>query len=264
MLGTISAAWRFRHFVISSVRSEFAGRFARSRLGGLWMILNPLAQAAVVAFVLSGVLAARLPAVTNRYGYALYLMAGTLAWSLFQETVMRCLTVFTDNGNLLKKLVFPRICLPLVVSGVTIVSNLLLALATLLAFLLLAHWPGLEALWLPVLLIVTLALALGLGLTVGVINVFVRDVGQVVPILLQFMFWLTPIVYVPSMVPKEFLPLLQINPMYTMVHAYQSVLVFDRAPDWAAVAGVAALAALLLGFAMVLFRRASAEMVDVL
>lgn len=264
MLGLMTAAWRFRHFIASSVRSEFAARFARSRLGGLWMILNPLAQAAIVAFVLSGVLAARLPGVTNRFGYALYLMAGTLAWSLFQETVMRCLTVFTDNGNLLKKLVFPRICLPLVVAGITGVSNLLLAFATAIAFGLLGHLPGPEALWLPLLLVVTLAFALGLGLTLGIVNVFVRDVGQVVPILLQFMFWLTPIIYIPAMVPPEYRTLLEWNPMYPMVYAYQRVLVFGQPPEWGQVGGVALAAVLLLGFALFLFRRASAEMVDVL
>lgn len=264
MLGLLSAAWRFRHFILSSVRSEFAGRFARSRLGGLWMILNPIAQAAIVAFVLSSVLAARLPGVTGRFGYALYLMAGTLAWSLFSETVSRCLVVFTENGNLLKKLVFPRICLPLVVAGIGIVGNLMLAAATLAVFLLLGHVPGAQVVWLPVLLALTLALALGLGLALGVLNVFVRDIGQVVPILLQFMYWLTPIIYVPELLPERFRVLLSLNPMFPVVSAYQRVLVYGTAPDWGGLAWVALLAVALLGVSLVLFRRASAEMVDVL
>lgn len=264
MLGLLSAAWRFRHFILSSVRNEFAGRFARSRLGGLWMILNPLAQAAIVAFVLSSVLAARLPGVTSSYGYALYLMAGTLGWSLFSETVSRCLVVFTENGNLLKKLVFPRICLPLVVSGIAVVSNLLLVAATFAVFVALGHLPGSQALWLPLLLVLTLALALGLGLTLGVLNVFVRDIGQVVPILLQFAFWLTPIIYVPELLPAQFRALLSLNPLYPLVSAYQHVLVYGTAPDWASLAWVALLSAGLLAFSLALFRRASAEMVDVL
>jgi lipopolysaccharide transport system permease protein len=264
MLGLVAAAWRFRQFIVSSVRSEFAGRFARSRLGGLWMILNPLAQAAILAFVLSSVLAAKLPGIDNRFAYALYLMAGTLAWSLFQETVNRCLTVFIDNGQLLKKLVFPRICLPMVVVGSALVTNLLLAVAVFLAFVLLGHVPGLHAAWLPLLIAITLAFGLGLGLVLGVLNVFIRDVGQVVPILLQFAFWLTPIIYVPSLIPEEYRGLLALNPMYPVVSAYQAVLVFGQAPDWTSLGWVALLAAALLGLALVLFRRASPEMVDLL
>ena len=257
-----AAAWRFRQFVLSSVVSEFAGRFARSRLGGLWMILNPLAQALTLAFVLSAILAARLPGIENRYGFALYLMAGTLAWSLFQETVTRCLGVFIDNGNLLKKLTFPRICLPLVVAGIALVSHLLLGVAVLGAFLLLGHWPGWPLVWLPVLGALTLALALGLGLALGVINVFIRDVGQVVPILLQFGFWLSPIVYLPQMVPEQFRGVLAMNPMFPLVDAYQRVLVYGRPPDWPALAWVVVLTLGLLAFALLLFRRAGGEMVD--
>lgn len=264
MFRLITAAWRFRHFIRSSVRNEFAVRFARSRLGGLWMILNPLAQAAIVAFALSGVLAAKLPGIDNRFGYAIYLMAGMLGWSLFLETVTRCLTVFTDNATLLKKLVFPRICLPLVVAGVAIVGNLLLMLATFLVCLALGHGVGAQVLWLPLLMLVNLALALGVGLALGVVNVFLRDVGQVVPILLQFTFWLTPIVYVPSILPQAWLPLLNLNPVHGIVSGYQRTIVLGQPPDWGALGASALFAAAALAFALFLFRRANAEMVDVL
>lgn len=264
MFRLMFAGWRFRQFIVSSVRSEFAGRFARSRLGALWMILNPLAQSVIVAFVLSSVLVSRLPGVASRYGYAMYLMAGMLGWSLFQETVTRSLTVFTDNGNLLKKLSFPRVCLPLVVAGITSVSNLALSLVTLAIFLVLGHVPGVHAVWLPMLWMLTLAVSLSLGLALGVINVFVRDVGQVVPILLQFMFWLTPIIYVPELVPEEFRSWLAFNPLYAIVASYQNVLVFGRAPDWNGLAWVALFTAAMLALSLHLFRRASAEMVDLL
>lgn len=264
MLGLLTAAWRFRHFVTSSVRSEFSARFARSLLGGLWMILNPLAQAAILALVLSTVLAVRLPGVESRYGFALHLLAGTLAWSLFQETVVRCLTVFIDHGNLLKKLVFPRICLPLVVAGAALVTNLLLGVAVLLAFVALGHPPGAQALWLPLLVLLTLALGLGLGIVLGVCNVFVRDVGQVVPILLQFGFWLTPVVYAADMIPEGWRGWLAVNPMAAVVTSYQRVLLLGQPPAWSALAGVFALSIALLALALHLFRRASSEMVDVL
>ena len=146
MLGMLSGAWRFRFFIFSSVRTELRIKFVRSRLGGLWMILNPLSQVVIFAFVLSAVLSAKLPGIDNRYAYAIYLMAGTLGWSLFAEIVNRCLTLFIDNGNILKKLAFPKIALPLIVTGSALVNNILLFAAILAIFGMLGHAPGLALL----------------------------------------------------------------------------------------------------------------------
>src|SRR6266542_1065217 len=142
MFGMLFGAWRYRYFILSSIKTELRVKFIRSQLGGLWMILNPLAQVLIFAFVLSAVLSAKLPGIANRYAYAIYLMAGILAWSLFIEIVNRCLTLFIDNGNLLKKLVFPRIALPLIVTGSASVNNALLFLAILVIFGVLGHLPG--------------------------------------------------------------------------------------------------------------------------
>lgn len=108
MLTFLRNLWAYRGFVTSSIRNEFVARFARSRLGGLWMIIHPLAQVAIYALILSNVLAAKLPGIDNPYAYALYLTAGITAWSLFAEIVGRCLTLFIDNGNLMKKMRFPH------------------------------------------------------------------------------------------------------------------------------------------------------------
>src|SRR5688500_3970007 len=113
----LRAAWRYRGFVLSSIVNEFRSRLARSRLGVAWVVLQPLAQALIFATVLSGVLASRLQGVDNKYAYAVYLLSGILCWSLFVEIVTRCLSVFIDNGSLLKKMHFPRISLPLIVIG---------------------------------------------------------------------------------------------------------------------------------------------------
>jgi len=258
------AAYRYRHFVLSSVRAEFANRFARSIFGGLWMILNPLAQAAVIAFALSGLLSARLPGVTHPAGYALYLMAGILVWSAFQDTVTRCLTLFVENGALLKKLNFPRVCLPLVAVGVSGASSVLLMTVTLALFLFLGRIPGWEIFAVPVVLLITLLLAMGLGLLLGVMHVFVRDVGQVTPIALQFLFWLTPIVYLSESLPERVREVLTFSPLQILVTAMHSLLVYARTPDWLQLGCVAIVALLLLGTALLMFRRAAPEMVDLL
>jgi len=115
-----------------------------------------------------------------------------------------------------------------------------------------------------VLMLLTLTLGLAIGLVLGVFNVFVRDVGQIVPVALQFGFWLAPITYTPDIVPAGLRRLLYLNPMTPIVEGYQNALLFGRPPDMAALAWLVPLTALLLTLALTLFRRASPEMADVL
>lgn len=262
MLGMLPAAWRYRFFIFSSIRTDLRSKFVRSRLGGLWMILNPLAQVVIFAFVLSSVLSAKLPGIDNRYAYAIYLMSGTLGWSLFSEIVNRCLTLFIDNGNILKKLAFPKIALPLIVIGSAVVNNLLLFAAILGIFALLGHAPGLALLWLPVLMLITIAFSVGLGLGLGVLNVFLRDIGQVVPVVMQFLYWFTPVVYMSNIIPEQYRGWLVLNPLIPIITAYQNIMLYNRAPDWGGLAGTAAIALVLLFFSMSLFRKSNQEMVD--
>lgn len=265
MKGMLLALWRYRFFVFSSIKTEFRIKFIRSSFGGLWMILHPLSQVLIFAFVLSAVLSARLPGIDNQYAYAIYLMAGTLGWSLFAEIVNRCLTLFVDNGNILKKLVFPKIALPLIVTGSAFVNNMLLFVAILLIFGVLGHWPGAALIWLPVLMLIIIALALGLGLILGALNVFLRDIGQIVPVIMQFGYWFTPIVYMADIIPVQYQKWLGLNPLIPVIRGYQNVLLYNKEPDdWAGLGITALIASLLLALALFLLRKAGPEMVDLL
>lgn len=259
----VSAGWRYRGFVVSSVANEFRSRVARSRFGTAWIVLQPLAQVLIFATILSSVLAARLEGVDNKFAYSVYLMSGILCWTLFAEIVQRCITVFIDNASLLRKMRFPRITLPLVAVGSALVTNTALLAVMLVILPLLGFNPTLAWVWLPLLMILTVALATGLGLLLGTLNVFARDVGQVMAVILQFWFWVTPIVYPVSIVPDAFKATLVVNPVAPLVMAYHDVIVYGKAPG-AGLWFVAAVAAVLLAFSLVVFRRASAELVDAL
>lgn len=264
MKGLLKSAWEYRYFVVSSIVNEFKLRFVRSRLGAIWMVLNPLAQVAIFAFILSAVLSAKLPGIENKYAYSIYLMAGMLFWSLFSEIMSRCTTLFIDNGNLLKKIQFPKVTLLLVVAGTSLISNLLLLFSMFVIFLLLGHILGDMLLWLPLVVFVTMLLAFGFGLLLGVINVFVRDVAQVVPVILQLLFWLTPIVYMIEIIPQHYAFWLQLNPMYHLASAYQNILLFNREPDIQSLSMIFLVALVVFALATFLFRRAKEEMVDML
>lgn len=264
MFGMIQGVWSYRGFITSSIKNEFVSRFARSKLGGLWMIIHPLAQVAIYALILSNVLAAKLPGIDNKYAYALYLMAGILAWNLFSEIVSRCLTLFIEQGNIMKKMRFPRITLPVIVVGSCLLNNALLFLAVMTVFALLGHYPTVQVLWLIPLVMIVVALSVGIGLVLGILNVFLRDVGQVVPIILQVLFWFTPIVYMVNVIPDYLKGTLTYNPMYPVVTAYHDVLVYAKAPDFSQMITMVCISLGLLLLGLFLFRRSVPEMVDVL
>lgn len=262
-MSLIHAVWRYRGFIASSVANDFKSRVARSRLGTLWIVLHPLAQALMFALVLSSVLAAKLPGITNKYAFAVYLLSGLLCWTLFSEIVQRCLTVFIDNASLLKKMQFPRISLPMVVVGTASLANLILLAVILVLVPLLGVALTSSLVWLPVLMGLTVAMAMGIGLLLGTLNVFARDIGQVMQVVIQFWFWMTPIAYPASIIPDGIRPMIQFNPVAPLVMGYHDVLLYGRAPQVSLVSPLL-VALVTLGLAFVIFRRASSEMVDVL
>lgn len=264
ILGLLAPVWRYRGFIASSIANDLKLRVARSKLGSLWLVLQPLAQALIYAIVLSNVLAAKIPGIDNKYSFAIYLLSGMLCWSIFAEIVQRCLTVFIDNASLLKKMQFPRICLPVIVVGSALVNNLVLLAVVMLIVPLLGLVPTVYLLWIPILLAITIALASGIGLLLGTVNVFSRDVGQVMAVALQFWFWLTPIAYPATIVPAAFEPVLAANPVSALVASYHAVVLYQRPPDLQSLLYPALLAILSLLVSLVVFRRASPEMVDAL
>lgn len=258
------AIWRFRNFILSSIKAELKTRFARSRFGALWFILHPLAQSAIFAIILSEVLGARLDGTANKSAYAIYLMAGMAAWGLFSEIVNRCLAIFIDYGSMLKKIAFPRIALPLIVGGSALVNHILLLGAMFVVFLFLGHSPGLTWFALPIGTVLILMFGFGLGVLLGLFNVFARDVAQVMSVVMQIWFWLTPIVYTTGIVPERFRWLIELNPMVPLVGIYQDIILFDKLPDPRLLVVPVLLAAGLFSLSFFVFRRASPELVDAL
>lgn len=264
MVGQLSRLYNYRYFVFSSIRNEFRSKFSRSKLGALWMVINPIVQSVVYATVLSSIIASRLPGIESKYAYALYLLSGMLAWALFHEVMMGCVNVFVDKADLMKKVSFPRVCLPVIAAGGALVNNFFLLLAILLVFMLLGHSFSAAALWLPVVTAINFMFALSLGTILGILNVIVRDISQAVIVVLQALFWLTPIVYTPDILPANVKGILLASPVYKIVSAYHAALVFSEPPNPIHLLQVGVLVLLLAVFAVVLFRRAASDMSDAL
>jgi lipopolysaccharide transport system permease protein len=170
--------------------------------------------------------------------------------------------VFLEQANLLKKASFPRVTLPAYIF-LSATINFAIIWGLFSGFLLVSgRWPGwVLAAMLPLLLLQQV-LAVALGVFLGVINVYFRDVAQVVGVLLQFWFWLTPIVYPLAVVPAGIQGLMALNPASPLVAAYQGIVVEHRWPVWSDLWPVAAVGVVSALAADLVFRRLSRSMVD--
>ena len=262
VLGLMRAIWSYRGFISGSVTREFQTRYRNSLLGAAWTVLNPLAMIVVYTVIFSQVMKARLPGVDNELAYSIYLCAGVLTWGLFAEITGRAQNVFLEHAGLIKKINFPRICLPVIVvlnAGV----NFAIIFGLFLSFLLLSgNFPGLPLLAMLPVLAVQVLFAIGLGMVVGVLNVFFRDAGQFFTVLLQFWFWFTPVVYTIGILPKAVQPYVAWNPMTPLVGAYQDILVHAIWPHWESLLYPLAVGLLLCAFGLRMFRKRVGEIVD--
>lgn len=259
---SLKAAWNFRGFVFGSVRRDYQLRYRGTMLGVLWTVLQPLAMILIYTVVFSQVMKTRLQGVEGNFAYSIHLCAGIITWGLFAEIIQRGQSVFIESANLLKKLCFPRLTLPVIVVA-TALLNFFIVFGLFLGFLLITgNFPGVTIFAMIPLLAVQVLFAAGLGVTLGVLNVFFRDAGQLSGLLLQFWFWATPIVYPASILPEWLSPWMNLNPMYHLMQGYQNIFVANQFPNWQNLALVALLSAGLALYAVSLFRRHSGEMMD--
>jgi lipopolysaccharide transport system permease protein len=204
----------------------------------------------------------RLPGHESGFAYSIYLTAGLVAWTLFSDLLLRSVGIFVHNAELLKKVSVHKLALP-AIAFISVMINAGLLLACFLAFLVLSGnlpgWPLLAAI--PVLAL-TGFFAMALGLFLATINVFYRDVEQTVSIVLQFWFWMTPVVYPLATLPPTFQKVLAWNPIWPLVHAMQQVFLENRWPDWVSLAYPALLGVLLALLARATFGRLADELVD--
>ena len=260
--GRLRALWAYRGFVLGMVARDFRGRYLGSALGVVWAVLNPVAQILIYTLVFSQVMRARLPNVHDPLAYSLYLCAGLLTWNYFVEVLLRGQTVFLEQANMLKKVSFPRVTLPSYVFLSATVNFLIIWGLFLVLLLLTGHWPGWVLVALVPVLVIQQMLAVGLGLVLGVTNVFFRDVAQAVGVGLQFWFWLTPIVYPLSTVPEAARDLIRWNPVYPLITSYQRIIVEHQWPVWSDLWPVVLVAVAVAVLADTAFRYLADAMVD--
>ena len=261
-VGMLRDVWAFRGFILSNVKREFQSRYMGTQFGAFWVVAHPLAMIVIYTVVFAKLMKPSLPNHSSEFSYSIYLCAGVLTWGLFSEMLGRCVNIFVEHAGILKKVSFPKLCLPIIV----LVSSWLhfaIVLSLFLIFLLLSgNFPGWVLLaGIPVMLIQA-AFTVGLGVLLATINVFYRDISQSVSVILQFWFWITPIVYAPTLIPERARAVLEWNPIWPLIRAYQGIFLDKVAPDWSSLIYPAVLAALFGALGMYSFFRLQGEIVD--
>lgn len=228
--------WAKLDLLKTLVQRDLEARYKGSVLGNLWSLINQLAQLLVYTYLFSIVLQVKLslpglPA--NNFTYGLWLFAGLVPWTAFTVGFVQATTAVTMQPNLVKKVVFPLVLLPLVpVLAAFVESSLgLMALITFVAF---TGKTIHSTLWLlPLVWIPQLLLTAGLGYLTAALTVFLRDIPQTIGVLLNLWFYVTPIVYPASIIPEPMRPwVFWFNPLAVIVEVYRDLVLVGEVRHW--------------------------------
>lgn len=265
VLQRIQYYYRQKDLLVSYIRKDLRERYVGSFFGFYWSVINPLILLGIYTFVFSVIFKVRFGDQPAGLAHsALFIYCGMVPWMAFHESVGRCTGVLVDNANLLKKVMFPAKILPmyLVLSHVVnlAIGMVILALAGALA----GSPPTPCMLFLPLLIGLQVALTLGLGWIAAAVNVFVRDMAQLINQVLVMWMYLSPIFYSLDVIPEDIRRWSALNPWAALVESYRDVMLRGRVPDLAGL-GVFALFALGVFFAgYFFFNRFKHEFADVL
>ena len=258
----ISATWAYRRFVLGSVTQEVSARYAGSLLGALWAILQPLTLIIIYSVIFSRVMSPGLPGYQQPFAYTVFLCSGLLLWMFFVELLTRSVSIFVQNGGLLKKVNFPRLTLPIIALLAALLNYGIIMMLFFILLVMGDFTPGIVSVGaLPVILIMA-AFAVGLGLLGATINVYYRDVEQFTIVLTQFWFWLTPIIYPPEIVPAHFRVIFEWNPVFPLVAAMQDIFLRGIWPEWSALIYPTVAAVCLLFIGALVYFKLGGDMTD--
>ncbi|MEG3955327.1 ABC transporter permease [Microcoleus sp. herbarium2] len=230
--------------------------YKRSALGIAWTLINPLLQLAVFSFVFRSVIPINIPQFSS------FAFSGLLIWTWSQTALFQATGLITSNKALIRQPNFPTAILP-VVTTMTGLIHFLLALPVLIIFLAVDGVEPSSVLFvLPLLMVIQFVLTVGLAYPLAALNVTFRDTQHTLGVLLQMLFYLTPIFYDLNSVPEEFQPFYQLNPMVPLIEAYRAILLKGTQPDWQALLIVSLIVAVILPLGLAIFRRQSNTFVE--
>lgn len=256
----LGAVWRYRELLFFLVWRELKIRYKQAAIGAGWAIIQPLFAVLIFTVIFGNF--AKIP--SDGIPYAVFAFAAMLPWTYFAEALRRGGTGLVDDSDLIRKIYFPRLIIPLA-AVITPMFDFLLSFLVLLVLLV---WYGIMPTWnvvfLPLFLVLAMILALAVGLWLGPINVRFRDVKHTLPFLIQIWMYASPVVYPVSIVPERWKLLYSLNPMVGVIEGFRWALLGKDNPDFQAMGLSGSLVLLVLLSGIVYFKKMERSFADVI
>lgn len=221
-------------------------RYQQSFLGGLWIIIQP----AATVIILSIIFTYFIPIDTGEIPYLVFSYVAVIPWSFFSSSLTDMSSSLVQNMGLITKIYFPREILP-IAAMIARLLDLGVASGLLIILMLIYQLPAylIGWLYLPLILLIQIALILGLGLFIAALNVFFRDVQSMLKLVMQIWFYASPIIYPVTLVPENLRPYYFLNPMAGILEAYRAVLLYQTLPgNYLLISGLISLIVFLFGY----------------
>jgi lipopolysaccharide transport system permease protein len=250
--------WMYRELLYFLIWRDLKVRYKQTAIGVAWVVLQPIMS--MGAFTLFFGRLARLP--SDGLPYPVFYFAALAPWTYFATSLAKAAGVVVGSQNLITKVYFPRLILPLsaVLSGLVDFGIAFLVMLTLVMKYRL--YPGVHVIWLPIFLLLALATALGVGLWLSALNALYRDVGHILPFIVQFWMLASPVAYPSSLVPVKWRWLYGLNPMAGVIEGFRWALTgHGQPPGTLMVVSATAVVVLLVGGAM-FFQRMEGTVAD--
>ncbi len=252
---------RFKDLLMELARRDIKLRYRQTFLGVGWVLIQPLLAAGMLTFAF-GVVAGLKPEGTSSL---LFTYGGLLVWNVFSWTLSKTSLSMVGNAYLVSKVYFPRLVLPLSGTLSTLLDFGISLAVLLLSLIVLRIWPGWPLLLLPIWILLVLGLALGAGLIAAALTVQYRDIQHILPILIPFLLYASPVAYEVTNIPVRFQPAFYlINPLAGLIEGFRWSALGRPMPPVLALAWSAALAVVLFLLGAAVFRRAERKFADVI
>jgi lipopolysaccharide transport system permease protein len=252
--------WRYRELLRILVERDLKVRYRQAVLGAAWAVVQPVF--AVVIFTVVFGRFAKIP--SNGVPYPLFAFAATLPWTYFAEASRRASIGLVAEGELVRKIYFPRLIIPFAAVTSPLVDFAIAFVVMMVTLMFYGRVPGWHVVFIPLFMVIAALLALALGLWLSPVNVRFRDVAQTLPFMLQVWMYGSPIVYPLSMVPAKWRVLYSLNPMVGVIEGFRWALLGKARPEFVPMLmSVTVIAVALLG-GLVFFKRQERSFADVI
>ena len=258
--------WRNRQLIVQMTKREVVGRYKGSVMGLAWSFFNPVFMLVVYTFMFSVVFKARwgVEGEDSKALFAVVLFVGMIVHGLFAEVLNRAPSLILSNVNYVKKVVFPIEILPVISMAAALFHSMISLCVLLIAFVIFKGYLHWTTVFIPLVLLPFVILTLGFAWLLASLGVFLRDVGQVIGIVIMVMMFLAPVFYPVTAVPEQFRPFIMANPLTFIIEQAREVLIWGHLPNWVGL-GIYTVAATVVAWAgYALFQKTRKGFADVL